>query len=220
MDVTMGNAQAAADREPERTAHELSLLTRAEMQEIQTRRTDIPLFHFGVSVAITLVTPFVFALSPGVVTAVVCMLLNLHVFHRFAQIVHGSDHGALFKNARWNIVIGRLSGCFLGYSREGHRATHNEHHMYLNTERDADLIWCDPESKVSALLPGWMRDLFLVSAFGRFFQYMSGAGEQPRSRDDKLGAKIKRALSRESILAITPAVLVQGLLFALYWVAA
>lgn len=222
MDRVATGAVGIAGTNVQRTARdELSLLSRAEMQEILGRRDDLPLFHFSVSVLLVFALPFLFALYPGVLTGVICALFNLHAYNRFAQFVHGSDHAALLKNARWNAAVGKLAGYFLGYAREGHKATHNEHHLYLNTEKDADRVWCEPEAKVESMFRGWLRDFFLISAFQRFFQYSSGVGQRdrPSQGENAKLLRIKRALSLEAAIALAPAVLIQGALVLAYWFA-
>lgn len=186
--------------------------SRAELQALLQRRNGTPLMHLGVSVALACATPLVFALHPSVAMAALCVLVNLHTFNRFAQLVHGSDHAALFTDARWTLWAGTLAGYFLGYPRDGHKAAHNEHHLHLNTELDADRVWCKPEAKVRTLFSGWLRDLFFASAAKRFLQYAGGiAKKEQRGFND---ATLRSWLKRGVILL--PAALVQGLLVLLY----
>lgn len=141
---------------------------------------------------------------------IACVLLNLHCFNRFGQIVHGSDHAGLFANKHWDAIIGKISSAFLGYTRDGHQATHNEHHVFLNTERDGDRVWCEPEAPVSSLFRGWLRDIFLISAFYRFFQYSAGVDNETSSKAPaKEEGVFARIFRREVFVALAPAVPVQ-----------
>lgn len=161
-------------------------LTREEMAEVMAPRWDIPLTHFGISVVLVFVPAVLMYVYPTAWMAVICVLLNMHTFNRFAQLVHAADHSGMFPDKRWDEVAGRISGYFLGYSQEGHKEAHDAHHVFLNTDQDADRVWCDPEAPVSALFRGWVRDFFLISALRRFLQYVP-------SRKDRVSASAEQA---------------------------
>jgi len=195
--------------------------SRDELHILRELRNDVPCRHFAVSVFLVFVSPCLLMLYPSMATAMIVVLLNLHTFNRFGQIVHGSDHAGLFTNKRWEIIVGRISSAFLGYTRDGHQATHNAHHVFLNTERDGDRMWCEPEAPLSSLFRGWLRDIALLSAFHRFFQYSAGVKDQsstPMPR--KPVGFFNRLLRREVFVALAPAVPVQlAVMLAYTWTA-
>jgi fatty acid desaturase len=98
-------------------------------------------------------------------------LLAIRNFNSAAQLVHESDHGTLFKNPRLNRFVGNVCACLLGYTRSGHRQAHMDHHLFLNTDRDPDVIFSQPSAPGREILRGLAQDLFFVSALKRFLQY-------------------------------------------------
>jgi len=116
---------------------------------------------------------------PSIWVGLVGVVVNIHIFNRCAQIVHGSDHNALFANKKFDRLVGRFAGYFLGYQSQGHKETHDQHHLFLNSEKDADRVWCEPEAEVSSMVRGWLKDLFLVSAGHRFLQYIPNRAARP-----------------------------------------
>ena len=115
--------------------------------------------------------PVVFGLYPRWWTAALLALWAIRNFNCAAQLVHESDHGTLFHDPRLNQGFGNLFAYLLGYTRGGHRTAHMDHHLYLNTDRDPDIIFSQPEASASAMLKGLLGDLFLVSAVKRLLQY-------------------------------------------------
>lgn len=146
--------------------------TREEFNEVVRTRNDIPLFDFAATITLIFVPPLALYFYPSVWTGVLGALVNIHAYNRCAQIAHGSGHNSLFTNKKLDLIAGQIAGWFVGYQRQGHKETHDEHHMYLNSDRDADRVWCEPEARVSSIVRGWIRDLFLVSAIFRFLQYI------------------------------------------------
>ena len=146
--------------------------TAAELDEAMRTRNDIPLLDVVVTAVLFLVPPLALYLYSSIWTGVIGIIVNIHVFNRCAQIVHGSDHNALFASKKLDLIIGRLAGYLLGYQKQGHKEAHDEHHLFLNSEKDADRVWCEPEARVRSMLSGWLRDLLLVSAAYRFWQYI------------------------------------------------
>lgn len=151
-----------------------------ELRDVLRTRNDVPLRDFAVTVALVFVPPLAIYIYPSVWVGVVCALLNIHTFNSCAQLVHNSDHAGLFSNKRLDLLVGQISGFFVGYLQQGHKEAHNEHHLYLNSERDPDRMWCEPEAKVSSIFRGWLRDLFLISAAARFLQYIPGTRGKAR----------------------------------------
>lgn len=115
--------------------------------------------------------PALFGLYPRWWTFTILALGAIRNFNCAAQLVHESDHGTLFRNPRLNRSFGNLFAYLLGYTRSGHRAAHMDHHLYLNTDRDPDIIFSQPSASASAVLKGLLGDLFFVSAIKRLLQY-------------------------------------------------
>lgn len=187
--------------------------TRDELKALQVRRNDIPFRHLLVSLGLVFAVPVLFSVYPSWWLGILCALVNVHTFNRFAQIVHGSDHSGLFVNPDWNIYAGKLAGYFLGYTRDGHKAAHNEHHLYLNTERDADRVWCQPEAKVGTIVRGWLSDFFLISGFKRYWQYAFDRSAA------KSGTQVKQTVSGKlaALLSLWPAALLHAVILLTYW---
>src|SRR5512144_1587446 len=115
--------------------------------------------------------PVLFGLQPRWWTFVLLALCAIRNFNCAAQLVHESDHGTLFRDPRLNRSLGNLFAYLLGYTRSGHRTAHMDHHLYLNTDRDPDIIFSQPSASSSAVLRGLLSDLFFVSAIKRLLQY-------------------------------------------------
>ena len=115
--------------------------------------------------------PILVALHPRWWVYALGVLLAIRNFNSAAQLVHESDHGTLFRNPRLNRVVGNVCACLLGYTRSGHRQAHMDHHLFLNTERDPDLIFSQPSAPGRQILRGLVQDLFFLSALKRFLQY-------------------------------------------------
>jgi fatty acid desaturase len=115
--------------------------------------------------------PAVFGLFPTWWSASLLALFAIRTFNCAAQLVHESDHGTLFRDPRLNRMFGNLFAYLLGYTRSGHRTAHMDHHVYLNTERDPDIIFSQPGAGASAIARGLLGDLFFVSALKRLLQY-------------------------------------------------
>lgn len=124
-----------------------------------------------VTLASFVATPLLFGALPRWWTAVILALFAIRNFNCAAQLVHESDHGTLFRHPRWNRAFGNLFAYLLGYTRSGHRTAHMDHHLYLNTERDPDIIFSQPDGSSAAMLKGLLSDLFFVSALKRLLQY-------------------------------------------------
>ena len=157
--------------------------------------------------------PMVFGLYPSVWSAAALMLWAIRNFNSAAQLVHESDHGTLFREPRLNRIIGNVCAHLLGYTRSGHRTAHMDHHLYLNTERDPDIIFSQPGEPAAAVLRGLVSDLFLVSAVKRLLQY---------SQDDRATFSVSpwRRLTPRYFYRMgarmVPVVVTQGVLCAIY----
>ena len=115
--------------------------------------------------------PIIVALFPSWWAYGLGVLLAIRNFNSAAQLVHESDHGTLFRDPRLNRGFGNLFAYLLGYTRSGHRQAHMDHHLYLNTARDPDIIFSQPSAPGRQILRGLVQDLFFVSALKRFTQY-------------------------------------------------
>lgn len=146
-------------------------LTRDEIRGLHGIRNDRAIFDLISTVLTTAAVPVLFFLFPHPLTAAVCVLLSIHNFNSFAQVVHASGHGKLLTNAHWNEIAGDIAAAFDGYTRPGHAFSHQIHHVNLNTPEDADLIWGRPDQTTSEMAGLWLQDFFMISALKRFLQY-------------------------------------------------
>ena len=121
------------------------------------------------------VVPLLYGLYPRWWTAALLALWSIRNFNSAAQLVHESDHGTLFRDPRLNRRLGNVFANLLGYTRSGHRTAHMDHHLYLNTERDPDIIFSQPGASAATVLRGLVADLFLISALKRLMQYSQPA---------------------------------------------
>jgi fatty acid desaturase len=124
-----------------------------------------------VTLASFVAVPVLFGWLPRWWTFAILALGAIRNFNCAAQLVHESDHGTLFRDPRLNRSLGNLFAYLLGYTRTGHRAAHMDHHLYLNTDRDPDIIFSQPDASAAAMLKGLLSDLFFVSAIKRLLQY-------------------------------------------------
>jgi fatty acid desaturase len=179
-DVTVRPVEGApaCGRGQETAIQQIPKLSIEERRELLTTRNDIPLRDFFATLALVFLSPILMAIYPSVPMGIVCALVNLHTFSRFANIVHCSGHSCLLADKRWEPHVGRISGYFLGYVREGHHDAHDAHHLYLNTARDGDRAFCEPEAKFDTVLRGLVYDFLLVTAIRRFLQYIPGNGKK------------------------------------------
>src|SRR4051812_5156266 len=83
-------------------------LTADELKQLGRLEYATPVVDLLVTVALMAAIPVIYRWLPNPITFVFCILLALHCFSRFAQLVHGSDHGCLFPNATANRWIGNL----------------------------------------------------------------------------------------------------------------
>ncbi len=140
----------------------------ARLNEINTFKASL---DFGITVLLVFVTPLIYYFFQNAYVLVFCFFLNIHVFNRFAQLIHGSDHGSLFKSSFFNNQWGNLAATFIGYTRAGHQTSHQLHHLHLNTENDSDRIWGAPDEKINTFFRNFVFDLCGVTALKRLMQY-------------------------------------------------
>lgn len=126
---------------------------------------------YALTLVLIALVPVAYMLVPHPAVLVSCVLLNLHCFNRFAQIIHSSDHGGLFNDTAMNAAFGNFASSFLGYARAGHQLSHQQHHIHLNTERDSDRIWGRPDESVAEMRALMLKDLTMVTALQRLLQY-------------------------------------------------
>jgi fatty acid desaturase len=124
-----------------------------------------------VTLACFIAVPTLFGLYRAWWTAPLLVLCAIRNFHCAAQLVHESDHGTLFENGFLNRAVGNAFAYLLGYTRSGHRNAQMDHHVYLNTDRDPDIIFSQPTGGASDMIRGLASDLLFLSAFKRLLQY-------------------------------------------------
>ena len=160
--------------------------------------------------------PLAYAAVPGPLMFVVCFTLSLRSFNCLAQLVHTSDHGGLFRSARLNRIVGNVCAYCLGYTRTGHRLTHLNHHLYLNTERDPDRIWGAPDQSTRALFRMWLRDFFALSAAERLLQYSQSDRKTFSVAPWK---QLTPGFLAHGLFVMLPVLVTHGLILAFYAVA-
>jgi fatty acid desaturase len=153
-------------------------LSADELKELGRLHAGRPIYDFLVTLFLMASAPLVFAISPGVITGLLCVFLALHNFNRLASLVHASDHGYLFQSARANNALGNFCAYLMGYTRSGHRLAHQAHHSFLNTEGDTDKVWSRPAESARATAKKWLQDFFLMSAIRRLLQYAQADKKQ------------------------------------------
>jgi len=191
-------------------------LSAEEMGELARLRPGRVIVDFVWTLALIALVPVAVRLAPSPFTYVACVLVSLHVFNRLASLVHMSDHNALLPDPRANSVVGSLAAFLMGYTRHGHRAVHQKHHLYLNTPDDPDKIWGVPEDTARSVFARWVGDLLFSSAIRRLLQYA-----QPRRwryREPATGSLVSRAFHAVRLqLPVFPIQL--GLLAWYHWMA-
>lgn len=126
---------------------------------------------YFISILLIFAIPLAYLFVPNPFVLILMVLANIHTFNRFAQIIHSSDHGGLFANAKANAFFGNLASSFLGYTRAGHQVSHQQHHIHLNTELDSDRIWGRPSESMLEVRSQWVNDIFMMTAIKRLLQY-------------------------------------------------
>jgi fatty acid desaturase len=159
--------------------------------------------------------PLLYAAFPNPVTFVFVFFFSIRTFNCFAQLVHMSDHGALFVSPWANRVGGNIAASCLGYTRTGHRLAHLNHHLYLNTVRDPDRIWGAPDETTRELRRQWLKDLFFLSAFERLLQYSQSDHKTVSVSPWK---KITVPFLVRTFTRMSPVFVAQGVILGVYWV--
>lgn len=193
-------------------------IPREFLKSLETSRVGVPAAHLFSTVGLALLTPLLYRVFPSWVTWIVCVLLTIRVLNCFSQLVHASNHGDLFPDARLNRWAGNVCAYFLGFTRSGHAASHHSHHVHLNTHLDPDRAFLgvpDPRfESVSGMLRKILLDLAGVSAIRRLLQY-----QQPTARgfEPRPWRSLDRAFWVRAARMQLPVAAVQGLLLAYYW---
>lgn len=146
-------------------------ISKEKLLELSKLKPGRALGDYVSTIALIMLVPLAYYLVPHPAVLALCILANLHTFNRFAQIIHSSDHGALFPDATVNSLFGNLAASFLGYARIGHQLAHQQHHIHLNTERDSDRIWGRPDETTSEMKGLFLKDFLMVTAVQRLLQY-------------------------------------------------
>jgi len=171
------------------------------------------LFDLGTTAATLVAVPLLFKLVSSWVMFVLCFALSIRTFNCFAQLVHTSDHGGLFRSPRLNKLVGNIGAYCLGYTRTGHRLAHLNHHLYLNTVNDPDRIWGAPEQTTRELGRMWLQDFLLVSAARRLLQYSQSDRETFSAAPWK---ELSPLFLVRAALQMWPVIVVQALILFYY----
>ncbi|MGE4132074.1 MAG: fatty acid desaturase [Bdellovibrionales bacterium] len=131
-------------------------------------------------------------------------LLAIRFFNCAAQISHVCGHHSFLTKRHSNDRVGTMMSAAMGYKFVGHNEVHDNHHRYLNTPKDGDVLWGRPEQTRTEFLRDLALDLIGYQAFKRFLQYGS---EKPRRAEkesswQRLSPWILIALVQVSILAM------------------
>jgi fatty acid desaturase len=141
-------------------------------------RRGVLYFFWGIAGA--LFPALLFATVPTPFGLLLALGFSLRHFSFLAQIVHLSDHLTLHRSPRLNRLFGDSCAWILGYSRNGHREVHLDHHLYLNSEKDPDAeIFGAANQSKQDLVRGALRDLGFVTAYRRLFQYRASQTKTP-----------------------------------------
>ena len=184
--------------------------TIAKLNEINTLKASLDLAN---TILVIFATPLIFYFIQNAYVLVICFFINIHAFNRFAQLIHGSDHGWLFRSSSFNNFWGNLSATFIGYTRAGHQTSHQLHHVYLNTENDSDLIWGAPDENMNSFFRSILFDLSGVTALKRLMQYSQ---IDKKNYSNEPWKKISLTTILNAIKALYPVVFTQ-LIIILYY---
>lgn len=186
-------------------------LRRAGVQPEELRALNQPnvrriVFELVLTAVSLAAVPILCAVVPYPPVFVLAFVLSIRNSNCLAQLIHTSDHGGLFKNARINMSVGNVCSYLLGYTRAGHRLSHLRHHLYLNTERDPDLVWATPQQTSRDLLRAWVHDFLFLSALKRLLQYSQ---TEKKSYSVKPWRHISPAFIARGLKMMWPVVVVQ-----------
>lgn len=131
-------------------------------------------------------------------------LLVLRLLNAMAQITHGCGHYAFMCERIHNRLLGELFSSLMGYRFDGHNRVHDQHHQFLNTPRDGDLLFGGATQSRREFLVGLILDLLGYQAWKRLLQYF-------RSE--------KQAIASYSVDGLWQIVVAQICLWAIfYWI--
>jgi fatty acid desaturase len=162
--------------------------------------------------------PVLYMLFPNPLTFIICILWSIRNFNSCAQLVHETDHGALFRSPRLNNLAGNICAHIVGYTRYGHRAAHMDHHLYLNTDKDPDTIFSQPSATGRQILKGLLEDVFLTSAVKRFLQYFQSGDKKTRTISP--WRNLTPAFFQHLAIALIPVAITQLVILSIYTVTA
>jgi fatty acid desaturase len=203
------------------TTHRLFLercgVTAEEIRKYETPRPHLGGWHVALTFSKLFAVPWLLYFVPGWWTGIACALVMLHVFHCLSQIIHASDHGDFLGNKQLSAIVGDVSALFLGFSRRGHAASHNSHHVYLNTDRDPDRAFLGMPSARSDSLRHTLRqvclDLLGWSAIRRLIQYQQ---TDRRTFDPRPWRQLDWSFAKTFAAAQAPVAVVHCALLAYY----
>jgi len=124
-------------------------------------------------------------------------------FHALAVLMHDATHYRLFKNRRWNEIVGELLAWSLLITLRGYRKNHFAHHRDLNTDRDPD--WVRKRDDPYYALPQDRKGVTILLLKGlcglRFFTEARNVARAKQLRQVPRSLKITRAVFYAAILA-------------------
>lgn len=133
--------------------------------------------------------------------AVPLVLVTAHFMHGIAIGFHEASHGLLRKRRRLNEFDGVVIGVFSFLPFSLYRATHQQHHIHLATERDIELWpFVDPN------VPRWARccaallELTLGLFYSPFLFLRTFVGTKPIVRSRKVRRRIWQELALTAVV--------------------
>ena len=188
-------------------------ISKEELMELSMMRPLKMSVDYFISILLVLIVPLAYFFIPNPWILILIVLANIHTFNRFAQIIHSSDHGGLFANAKANSFFGNLAASFLGYTRAGHQVSHQQHHIHLNTELDSDRIWGRPNESMAVIRGKWVDDILMITAIKRLLQYSQ---TDRKSYEVAPWRKLSPAFLLQALRVLWPVAITQLIVLAYY----
>jgi fatty acid desaturase len=211
-DLDVRDLAAEVEQEIPRSYRDLlraANFSRGEIRELHRMRDYRAWLDFAAALATTAAVPLLYAAFPHPLTVILCVLLSIHNFNSFAQVVHCAGHGKFLSSGRLNRLVGSVAAGLLGFTLEGHALAHQIHHVQLNTDADSDRMWGRPDEPTRDIFRAWLSDIFLISACRRLFQYM-GSDRKGRAmplKSARVGYFVRKIAQNLPVIAVQAAVI-------------
>lgn len=137
-------------------------------------------------------------------------ILTVRLLNCMAQISHACGHYSCLESPKWNDSLGMITSAMMGYGFKGHNDIHDDHHRYLNTLRDGDVLWGRPDQSRKDFLIGLSLDLVGFQAFRRLGQYFSSRKPPGRPGPIKIA---ESSIAIDGLLILVS----QGILYLLFY---